>query len=138
MYIFPSISTECFSLLDRYGPDRCSSRFITLPKGYYHCDRLSHSCHRLSNLLDKRHRTQAWHRFGRGIGLVPVVVKQETNTNKHLCNTPNHETEKPWDEHQKKSRKYEIPPSATRLTRRRRHAPRTESHTHKRKFSDEI
>ena len=88
--------------------------------------------------VDKRRRKQRWQSAERDVG--PVFVGQaETNTLYNLCNRPNHETKKPWDEYQKNSRNYEIPPSATRLTRSRRHArSHTKSHTRNKKFSDVI
>jgi hypothetical protein len=49
--------------------------FITLSKGYYHCDGLFISRHRLLNLPDKRRTTQRWHMVsGEGVG--PALIGQ--------------------------------------------------------------
>jgi hypothetical protein len=54
--------------------ERTYTDLIRLSKGYYHCDLLSSSSHRLLNLPDTRRTTQRWQSVGRSVG--PALIGQ--------------------------------------------------------------
>ena len=76
MYLIQSVFSY---FTDKRRPDVLVS-FIRLSKGYYHCDHLSSSRHRLLNLPDTQRTTQRWRRVGRRVepALIGQVGKKNT------------------------------------------------------------